>query len=270
VTASPRTAPPRRAEAEFRFYEELNDFLPEGQRKRAFTRAFDGTPGVKDVIESIGVPHTEIDLILVDGESVRFSHRLRGGERVAVYPMFERFDVRPLYRLRPRPLRRTRFVADVHLGALARGLRLLGFDTLYERHCDDADLAALSARERRILLTRDVGLLKRGVVTRGHWVRATDPQRQIEEVVRAFSVERDIEPFTRCTICNGELAPIERAAVADRVPPRVYARFRRFMECGGCGRVYWRGSHFERLERLARDLRRPHRRPNIKGSRPRE
>jgi len=263
VTASRRSA-------EFRFYEELNDFLPEALRKRAFAHAFDGTPGVKDVIESLGVPHAEIDLILVDGNSVRFAHRLRGGERIAVYPVFERFDVRPIYRLRPRPLRRTRFVADVHLGALARRLRLLGFDTLYERHCGDVRLAGLSSRERRILLTRDVGLLKRSIVTRGHWVRATDPQRQLEEVVRAFSVERDLEPFTRCMVCNGELRPIERAAVAGRVPPRVYARFRRFMECVGCGRIYWRGSHFERLERLARGLRRPRRRPGIKGSRPRE
>jgi uncharacterized protein len=270
VTAGRRTAELRRASAEFRFYEELNDFLPAGKRKRAFAHAFDGTPGVKDVIESLGVPHTEIDLILVDGESVRFSHRLHGGERVAVYPMFERFDVRPGYRLRPRPLRRTRFVADVHLGALARRLRLLGFDTLYERQCDDARLAALSASERRILLTRDVGLLKHGIVTRGHWVRATDPQRQIEEVVRAFSAERDLEPFTRCMVCNGELRPIERATVAGRVPPRVYARFRRFMECAGCGRIYWRGSHYERLVELARDLRRRQPQSDIKGSRPRE
>jgi len=249
-------------------------------RKRTFAHAFDGTPGVKDVIEALGVPHTEVDLILVDGESVRFSHRLSGGERVAVYPMFERFDVRPLYRLRPRPLRRTRFIADVHLGVLARRLRLLGFDTLYERHCDDARLAALSARERRILLTRDVGLLKHGIVTRGHWVRATDPQQQIEEVVRAFSVERGLEPFTRCLVCNGELRPIDRAAVASRVPPRVHARFRRFMECTGCDRIYWRGSHYVRLEQLARNLRRRHRQPAIrrsairrsaiKGSRPQE
>ena len=242
-------------ESEFRFYEELNDFLPPARRKRAFTITFDGTPAVKDTIESVGVPHTEIDLILVDGKSVRFAHRLGGGERVAVYPMFERLDVRPLYRLRPRPLRRTRFVADVHLGALARRLRLLGFDTLYDRQYDDARLAAISARERRILLTRDVGLLKHGVVSRGHWVRNTDPQRQLLEIIREFSLQRDLEPFTRCTICNGQLRPIAREAVADRVPPRVRARFRRFMECAGCRRIYWRGSHYRKLESLARWLR---------------
>jgi hypothetical protein len=123
--------------AEFRFYEELNDYLPASRRKRSFTHTFAGAPAIKDIIEALGVPHTEIDLILVDGRSVRFSHRLRGGERVAVYPMFERFDIRPLHKLRPKPLRRTRFVADVHLGRLARYLRLLGFDTLYSTKLDD-------------------------------------------------------------------------------------------------------------------------------------
>ncbi|HUH00015.1 MAG TPA: twitching motility protein PilT, partial [Gammaproteobacteria bacterium] len=111
-----------RAESEFRFYEELNDFLPEARRRRTFEWRFRGTPSVKDTIEAIGVPHTEVDLVLVDGRSVGFEVRLRGGERVAVYPVFERLDISPLVRLRPEPLRVTRFVADVHLGTLARHL----------------------------------------------------------------------------------------------------------------------------------------------------
>ena len=233
--------------AEFRFYEELNDFLPAPKRKRPFLGSFDGTPAVKDVIESLGVPHTEIDVILVDGQSVQFRHRLHGGERVAVYPVFERFDVRLLCRLRARPLRRTRFVADGHLGTLARQLRLLGFDTLYDASADDALLASRSARGRRILLTRDIGLLKRASVTRGYWVRTTDSQRQLAEVINALSLQRDLRPFTRCTVCNGVLRTATRISVAGRVPPRVYARFRSFRECRGCDRVYWRGTHYQRL-----------------------
>ena len=124
-----------RCTCEFRFYEELNDYLPPAQRKQTITREITGTPSVKDAIESIGVPHTEIDLILVDGRSVRFDRKLSGGERVAVYPEFERFDISPLHRLRPKPLRTPRFVADVHLGTLARFLRLLGFDTRYGNRC---------------------------------------------------------------------------------------------------------------------------------------
>lgn len=242
--------------AEFRFYAELNDFLPPARRRRTFVQVFQGTPAVRDLIESLGVPHTEVDLILIDGRSARFAHRLEGQERVAVYPMFERFDIRPLHRLRPQPLRRTRFVADVHLGKLARRLRLLGFDTLYARDYTDAMLVGLSARERRILLTRDVGLLKHSEVVRGHWLRSTDPAAQLLEVIEAFSLERDIDAFTRCTICNGALQSIAREAVAGRVPPRVYARRRRFDQCTGCGRIYWRGTHFRKLEELSRAYRR--------------
>jgi len=242
--------------AEFRFYEELNDFLAPPRRRRTFVHGFDGTPAVKDVIESFGVPHTEVDLILVNGHSVRFGHRLHGRERVAVYPMFERFDIRPLHRLRPRPLRRPRFVLDVHLGALARRLRLLGFDALYENNFDDPTLVALSSRERRILLTRDVGLLKHGAVTHGHWLRSIKPDAQLREVIAAFHLQRETAPFTRCLVCNAELRPIARAAVRERVPARVYARRRAFRECVSCKRLYWRGTHYQALERLARGVRR--------------
>ena len=238
---------------QFRFYEELNDHLPIARRKCGFAHAFDGAPAIKDVIEALGVPHTEIDLILVDGKSVRFSHRLRGGERVAVYPMFERFDIRTLHRLRPKPLRRTRFVADVHLGKLARSLRLLGFDTLYSAQVDDAELVAISARDRRIVLTRDLGLLKRKALTRGYRLRSANPQLQVKEVVHAFSLEEDLRPFTRCMSCNSLLRSVARPVVADCVPPRVFRRFRRFTFCAGCGRIYWRGTHFQRLERFIRD-----------------
>jgi uncharacterized protein with PIN domain len=240
----------------FRFYEELNDYLPPDLRKRPIERDITGTPSVKDAIESFGVPHTEIDLILVDGRSVRFDRRLRGGERVAVYPEFERFDITPIHRLRPRPLRESRFVADVHLGTLARYLRLLGFDTRYDNGLDDADLASITARERRILLTRDVGLLKRRAVVRGHWLRSRDPEEQLEEIVAALHLRRALRPFTRCMACNGRLAVVARADVAARVPLRVHRRFRAFRRCRDCGRVYWRGTHFSRLQRLVYRLRR--------------
>jgi uncharacterized protein with PIN domain len=240
---------------EFRFYEELNDYLPPAQRKRTITREIAGTPSVKDVIESLGVPHTEIDLILVDGRSVRFDRRLQGGERVAVYPEFERFDITPIHRLRPKPLREPRFVADVHLGTLARYLRLLGFDTLYRNDLHDAELAQLTSREKRILLTRDVGLLKRKAVVRGQWLRSRDPERQIEEVVEALHLKRAFRPFTRCMTCNGLLAVVTRADVVALVPPRAYARFRSFKQCRECRRVYWRGTHFIRLQQLVKTLR---------------
>ena len=214
--------------AEFRFYEELNDFLPPEKRKRSFDYVFDGTPSIKDAIEAVGVPHTEIDVILADGCSVGFAYRLRGGERVAVYPMFEAIDVSPLLRLRPRPLRITRFVADVHLGTLARYLRLIGFDTIWRNDLDDRAIVDIALRERRIILTRDRGILRHGRVTHGYWPRTTDPLAQLEEVVRALDLATQLRPYTRCLECNGMLAPADAGEVASIVPPHVASMQREF------------------------------------------
>lgn len=240
--------------AEFRFYEELNDFLPVERRKVAFDYGFTGTPSVKDTIEAIGVPHVEVDLILVDGMSVDFTHLLRGGERVAVYPVFERLDIAPITRLRPVPLRAPRFIVDVHLGKLARLLRLLGFDTVYEQGHKDATIARRAQLEHRIVLTRDVGLLKRRDVTHGHWIRHTEPRRQLVEVIESFDLRARVRPFFRCMMCNGELERIPEAGVRERLPSGVRGRFEEIAQCLGCARLYWPGSHYERLARLVADL----------------
>jgi uncharacterized protein with PIN domain len=234
----------------FRFYEELNDFLPVELRKTSFDFSFTGTPSVKDSIEAIGVPHPEVDLILVDGRPVGFDYLIAGGERVAVYPMFERFDIGAVNRLRPEPLRIPRFVLDVHLGKLARSLRLLGFDTLYRNDFDDATIVRLSTGERRIILTRDRGLLKHRLVTRGHWLRSSDPSQQILEVIEAFDLGARIRPFTRCLMCNTPLRKTTREAIAARLPARLDSSMKEFAWCPGCDRVYWPGTHYERLRAL--------------------
>ncbi len=234
--------------AEFRLYEELNDFLPPERRKRSFRYHFRGTPAVKDTIEAIGVPHTEVDLVLVDGQSVGFDCLLSGGERVAVYPVFERLDISPVMRLRPEPLRVTRFIVDVHLGTLARYLRLLGFDTLWRNDLEDEAIIQRSVGEHRIILTRDLGILKDGRVTHGYWLRSMEPMAQVEEVVRTFDLGRRLDPYTRCMECNGALAPISRREAAFRVPLQVFLVYRDFSRCRGCGRIYWPGSHVRRLE----------------------
>jgi uncharacterized protein with PIN domain len=250
-----RTRPddPHRAServAEFRFCEELNDFLPAARRKRAFEHRFTGSPAVKDTIEALGVPHTEIDVILVDGRSVGFGHRLHGGERVTAYPMFERFDVSPLVRLRPAPLRVTRFVLDVHLGTLARYLRLVGFDAAWRNDYDDTAIVELAAAESRIILTRDRGILRQARVTHGYWLRSIQPIVQLEEVVRALDLGRQLRPYTRCLECNGFIEPLARAAAQVLVPPRVFASASTFTRCAACGRVYWAGSHQSKLDAI--------------------
>ena len=249
---SPR-GPPGHSAADFRFYEELNDFLRPELRKRTFGHSFKGTPAVKDVIEAIGVPHTEVDLVLIDGESVDFARRLRDGDRVAVYPVFERFDISPLTRLRPRPLRRTRFVLDVHLGTLARYLRLLGFDTLYRNDYDDHEVVRLAHEQSRIILTRDKGLLKHAAVARGRWIRHTRPLEQLRETLAAFDLGGSARPFTRCALCNGSLRPLARRSVVSLVPAGVRERHDKFARCTLCGRIYWPGTHTMRIRKALQD-----------------
>lgn len=241
-------------QATFRFYAELNDFLPPQKRQVAFPHPFEGRPSVKDLIGALGVPHTEIDLILVNGESVDFSHIVQDGDRISVYPVFEAFDITPILRVRPKPLRVVRFVLDTHLGRLAAYLRLLGFDTLYRNDYSDEELARTSHEERRILLTRDRGLLKRSMVTHGYCVRETNPRRQVLEVVRHFDLWRRIEPFRRCLRCNGLLEAVAKEEIADRLPPRARQHHDEFFICRACERVYWKGSHFERMTGLVQDI----------------
>lgn len=236
---------------EFRFYEELNDFLQPPQRKRTFVHEFDGTPSVKDRIESLGVPHTEVDLILVDGDPVGFDHRVSGGERVAVYPTFQGLELGSGTPLRP-PLPEPRFVLDVHLGRLARYLRLLGFDSSYANDRSDDELLALSRNENRILLTRDVGLLERAALVHGGFLHETDSRLQLREVLDRYHLQGRIAPLTRCARCNGLISPATPTVARGSVPRGVLREQRRFSRCNDCGQVYWPGGHLTRLRaRLA-------------------
>lgn len=236
--------------ASFRFYAELNDFLPPGRRQATFGHRVAAQTAVKDAVESLGVPHTEIDLILVNGESVDFSYRIHEHDRISVYPVFEAIDIGQLTKVRPDPLRRVQFILDVHLGRLAAFLRLAGFDALYRRDFSDEELALRAAGEHRILLTRDQGLLKRRSVSHGFWIRNTDPRRQLVEVLKRLDLTRLVQPFTRCLRCNEPLRDVSLDAVRDRVPPRVRMQQPAFRVCRRCARVYWKGSHYDAMTRF--------------------
>lgn len=235
------------AVAEFRFYEELNDFLTPARRRRAFD--YDCAPHatVKNAVEALGVPHTEVELILVNGESVDFSYRVAAGDRISVYPQFETFDVTPLLRVRARPLRNPRFIADAHLGALAKYLRAAGFDTLYRNDYLDREVAAIAAAERRIVLSRDRALLMQKDITHGCFVRAKRPLEQLDEVLARLDLYVAAAPFTRCLVCNAPLRLLPYAEAVSRVPERSARCYDEFYTCDVCNRVYWAGSHTRRL-----------------------
>ena len=242
------------ARAWFRFYAELNDFLAPERRFTEFAWDFLDIATVKDRIEAFGVPHTEVDLVLVNGVSRGFDWRVQDGDHISVYPVFEAFDIAGVTRLRPEPLREPRFVLDIHLGKLAAYLRMAGFDTLYRNCYSDAELAAISSRERRTLLTRDVGLLKRSEVTHGYFVRETAPRRQLAEVVKRFDLRRLLHPFTRCMRCNGVLQAASKEDVAAGLPERTGRLYEEFARCPECRRVYWKGGHYRRMQKIFEDL----------------
>ena len=240
--------------ASFRFYAELNDFLHPQRRGERFTHRYAGRVSVKDMIESLGVPHTEVDLILVNGESVDFSRLVENGDIVSVYPVFEAIDISAVLRVRPEPLRTISFVVDVHLGGLARSLRMLGFDTHYERDSSDEELADLATRGR-ILLTKDRGLLKRNAVTHGYYVRSKDAMEQVLEVLRRFDLASHINPFVRCLHCNGMLRPVAKETIEHRLEAQTNRYYEEFALCSICDRVYWKGSHHAAMTRQVQSIR---------------
>jgi len=171
-----------------------------------------------------------------------------------VYPVFESVDISPVLRVRPEPLREVRFVLDAHLGRLSSYLRMMGFDALYNNVYTDEELAGISISERRILLTRDRGLLKRSQITHGYYVRSNDPHLQLAEVLRRFDLFSKVKPFSRCLHCNELLQPVPKDEVEGSLPPKVREQFDQYCICRRCGRVYWEGSHYKNMESFVKQV----------------
>jgi len=238
------------ARADFRFHAELNHFLPASKREISFSHYFEERASIKDMIEALGVPHPEVDAIAVNGKAVDFSYIVQDGDRIEVYPVSVSSEVSEQASVRPQLLSILRFVLDVHLGKLAASLRMLGFDTLYRNDYDDEELAQISASEQRILLTRDKGLLMRSLVTYGYYVRATNLEQQVVEVLQRFDLFGKVLPFQRCIRCNGLLEPVAKEAIVDQLPQKTRLSIDEFHRCRECHQIYWRGSHYERMQQF--------------------
>ncbi|MUL81549.1 MULTISPECIES: Mut7-C RNAse domain-containing protein [unclassified Mycolicibacterium] len=237
-----------------RAYAELNDFLGSESRGLTVRRPCRSHQTVKDILEAMGIPHTEVDLILVNGNPVGFEHRPAAEDRIAVYPMFEALDIESTARLRPVPLRDPRFVIDVNLGRLAQLLRVLGFDVWWSNDAEDQTLADTSRDQQRILLTRDRCLLKRRAITHGLFVHSEQPEEQTLEVIRRLDLRRRVAPFTRCVRCNGRLSAVTKEEVMDQLEPLTRRYYDKFSRCADCRRIYWPGSHHARLTSLVDGL----------------
>jgi uncharacterized protein with PIN domain len=230
-----------------RFYEELNDFLPEEKKKKRFVHHFIDRTSVKDLIESLGVPHTEVDLILANDKSVNFKYLINDGDDISVYPVFESLDISNVQHLRPKPLRNPKFVADVHLGRLTRYLIMMGFDVYYKNDLSDEEIVKISLKERRAILTRDIGILKRTEVTHAYFIRTDKVEKQTEEVIIRFDLQNEIKEFSRCLECNELLKSIKKETIIEQLPPKVSQTHNEFYQCPSCKKIYWKGTHYQRM-----------------------
>lgn len=233
----------------FQFHGALNDFLPPARRGVQVTHLFKERSSVKDAIESLGVPHPEVDLILVNGVSVNFGYLIQENDGIQVYSAATA-PLDSVSLVRSPPLPEARFVLDVHLGKLANHLRLLGFDVLYQNDYRDAELAQISSQDDRILLTQDRALLKRGRVTYGYCVRNSDPWQQTIEVLSHFRQFGAIAPMRRCLRCNGLLQAVDKAEITERLPPLTRQHYDKFSICHTCGQIYWQGAHHSRIQQF--------------------
>ncbi|GAB4310603.1 MAG: Mut7-C RNAse domain-containing protein [Bacteroidales bacterium] len=230
-----------------RFYAELTDLLPPSHRTGRIELEVSAHSTIKDIIQSLGIPHTEVDLILASGQPAGFDYRPAEGDYISVYPVFESFDIGSVTAIRPAPLRRPAFIADVHLGKLARKLRLAGFDTLYDTRFSDNEIIDTAEAQHRIILTRDTGILKNNRVTHGCFIHHQDPALQFREILQRLDLIHLIRPLSRCSICNGilkktsgELQHGDLPFTRDHLPETLY-------RCKSCNKLYWEGSHTQRF-----------------------
>lgn len=221
--------------AQFIFHGSLKTLVAD-----SVTYRFNGHPAVKDAIEAIGVPHTEVSSIMLNGSAIDLSHQLQPGLEVAVYPL----ETDSTAYATGNDLQ---FIADVHLGTLARRLRLLGFDVLFNSLNTEKEITEIAATEDRIVLSRSAGLLKHKSIRRGCLIRFEETGKQLDQVMNRYGLRQFIQSFTRCMACNGAIKPVSKAEVLDILPPLTRQYFNEFWQCTQCSRVYWKGSHYERM-----------------------
>jgi len=234
---------------ELRFYGTLNDFLHHNRRQVTFRQSYMGSPTVKDLIESVGVPHVEASLILVNGNVVTFDFHPENGDRISCYSRFHSIDIGKINLLLDEPIE-PRFILDVHLGKLAKYMRIMGFDTLYRTDYSDDEILKIASEEKRIILTCDLGILRNGMAKWGHYIRSRVPKMQLIEVMNTFSLQEKTNPFSRCTKCNGTVELVPKEQIIDQLDFRTSRYYNDFFRCSSCKQIYWEGSHFQSIKKF--------------------
>ena len=247
------------AQVYIHFHDSLNDFLRVDQRDTELVHNLEEPRSVKDLFESIGVPHTEVNLIIINAKSVDFDYRLKPNDHIEIYPAstetrLKLKNITPLIDCQHEPLEEPRFVLDVHLGRLAAYLRMLGFDTLYRNDYDDPELADISHHEERILLSCDRRLLMRKLVNRAYFVRSRQPKQQLLEILSRYDLYELQKPLSRCMNCNGKMKPVKKQAIEDQLLEKTKKYYDDFFQCQSCKKIYWKGSHYLKMKDMINNI----------------
>lgn len=237
----------RRTKVQFRIYAELNDFLRSDRRQVIFEYFYHGPVTIKESIENQGIPHSSVDLVLVNGEPVDLSYHLADNDFISVYPVFELLDISTISKIRKDTLRNVRFIVDAHLGKLAKNLRIMGFDAVYRNNYKDDEIRLIARLQHRIILTKDKGLLMARNVARGYYVRSVNSKDQTTELVRKFDLYSKINPLSRCLICNHKLLEVSARAIPPVLVDNLGKGFDIYYKCRNCRKIYWKGSHYKRM-----------------------
>lgn len=241
----------------FRFYEELNDYLPEELRKGWIESSAEPGTSVGEKIASFGIPLEEIDLVLINQQSESFEYILQEEDRISVYPVFESFDISQVSKLRDKPLREHSFICDVHLGRLCKYLRMLGFDTSYLNNYTPQQIIEISNLEKRVILSKNIQLTRHKEVTRAYWVRSAEPKEQLKDLIFGLDILKLAQPLTRCLNCNSELKIIKKEAIINRLEERTAKYYTEFFRCPLCDQIYWKGSHYESMLEFIHQIEKP-------------
>lgn len=240
--------------ASFYFHDSLQDFLLPVKRDTVISYTFDDTPAIKHAIETIGIPHPEVDIILVNAKPVDFFYLLEHNDIIEVFSSFDKEKFPREWSLTPPHVIPEKFILDVHLGKLARKLRLFGFDTLYENNYSDGAIVEISEKEERIILTRDKNLLKHKLVKWGYWLRSQYAEEQLTEVIHRIKPRAQFKFFERCVECNCKIEKIGKAEIINRLQPKTILYYNDFLQCPCCKRIYWKGSHYKQMQELIKKM----------------
>ncbi len=233
-----------------RFYSELNDLLPDHRKNTDFEAEFKDKRSVKDIIEAFGVPHTEVDIIIANGESIDFKYILQGGDQISVYPAFEKPNIQNILHLCPAPPFKTRFIVDINLGDIVKLMRVLGFDVYYDQDLSNQNIIELSKKDDRIIITKSRKLLKFKDVAYGLLLHSGTTEAQIKDIIYRLEIKDKVRPFSRCLRCNGILSSVPKEEIEDRIPPKTRSFCDQYSHCESCNKIYWEGTHVFEMRKV--------------------